>query len=98
MALSKEDRQRITDAIDGRVKGWQCRLCDQNDWTLAEGIIALGVQDKPGTVVVGGRVLPCIALTCSNCGNTLLLNMVMLGLRDMVEKHEEEEKKTPKES
>lgn len=101
MAFSQEDRQRIVSVINERVSDWTCRLCKHNEWTLADGLIALVLQAKPGTVMVGGPTLPCFAATCTNCGNTLLLNAMALGLTDMVEKRQEEKEEkeeTPEES
>lgn len=99
MALSSDDQKRISEALEARVSNWDCSLCGESDWTLADGIVAIVLQDTPGTVALGGRTLANFALTCSNCGNTLLLNGIVLGLRDIVEKEKklEEEPGKPEE-
>jgi hypothetical protein len=43
------------------------------------------IQETPGTLALAGKALPSVALICSNCGYTRLLNMMILGVGDMAE-------------
>jgi hypothetical protein len=94
LAFSEEETKRVLAAIQQRVpEVASCPVCGQRDWTLADGLVRLTLQEKRGVVVLGGRNMPCVALTCKRCGNTLLLNVIVLGLRDLAtEKGEPEEK------
>lgn len=67
-----------------------CQLCGVNDWNL-EGMpafVALWDVDSdkkaifPDSQIKG---LPLVALTCKNCGNTLFVNTMVLGIGDLVE-------------
>ncbi|MFC2069180.1 hypothetical protein ACFLTP_09290 [Chloroflexota bacterium] len=51
------------------------------------------IQKDVKQIKLKGPFLPCIPVTCTNCGNTHLLNLITLGLKDLVEKKEREKAK-----
>jgi hypothetical protein len=65
----------------------RCPFCQTNNFTLSDGQVQLVVSEMGSTqyIVVGQlKTLPSIALVCQHCGNTLLLNMIVLGLGDLM--------------
>ena len=78
MALNAKQQQAILDALPPLA---HCALCEAEDtWTLnASGVIVLRFQSEGGPTSDG---LACVAITCSNCGNTQLLDLSVLGLAD----------------
>lgn len=83
MAITSGQKHRILRALKERVPDTvTCPLCHHSRWALSEGFYLLVVQDDPAVVHLGGKGLPLIALTCENCGNTHLLNALLLGLQD----------------
>ena len=95
MAFSPEEMDRIVAAIRERVPEIaKCAACGHDQWTLADGLVRLTLQKERGVVVVGGRNMPCVALICKRCGNTLLLNMIVLGLEDLTTKKAEREEES----
>lgn len=80
MATRDEVLQRIIDVYRSRVggEGFVCPLCKQNSWNLGF-YVPLSVSDSPKQVQLGGRILPLAALSCNNCGNTHLINLLTLG-------------------
>jgi cytochrome c-type biogenesis protein CcmH/NrfF len=62
-----------------------CAVCQNQNWTVAEGMVALTLQERLGALTIGGKVLPCVPLICNTCGNTILLNLKVLGLGDIAE-------------
>jgi hypothetical protein len=84
-AMNLSDAQRTQIALALRNKGLgqhgRCSLCNHNGWTLAAGFVMLSLQASPSAgLVIGGPSLPLVALTCDNCGHTLLVNIKVLGL------------------
>ena len=80
MPLTEQQQQAILDALPPLAP---CSLCEQEDtWTLnASGVVVLRFQeDKRDTK----DALACVAIICSNCGNTHLLDLTTLGLADFV--------------
>jgi hypothetical protein len=54
-----------------------CLLCDNDKWEV-HGHVTLGLADKRGSTQLGGAALPCAAVVCTKCGNTILINMVVV--------------------
>lgn len=84
--FSEETRNEILNTLHKRIKIPACPLCGTNTWTLADGFVALPLQEDFFAFAVGGPVLPCVALVCKNCGNTYLINLLNIGLRHLVER------------
>lgn len=69
-----EDNGTLTQDQIGKIKKWlddkaanaNCTTCGENDWLVAEHLIA-GIRFADGGVRLGGAVYPQIALICSNC-------------------------------
>jgi hypothetical protein len=88
----KDDvRERILDALDARGAALPCALCRKKDtWSLSNWYATLLTYENPLKIQIGGNVLgyPCAILTCTNCGNTHLKNLIELGLNDLFKKEE----------
>lgn len=66
------DLDKLNKAINGKID--QCPLCKAtNSFTVIPNIMELR-QFFHGKAVFGGDIVPLVVLTCSNCGNTVLLN------------------------
>ncbi len=62
-----------------------CPFCGKRaGYTLADGFVFLSTMRQPTAVDRGGTSLPSIALICRKCGNTMLLNAVVLGLHPLL--------------
>ena len=63
-----------------------CQLCGLSEWALERQPAYIPVWDAAsGKSLIDGssqQVLPLIALSCKNCGNTLLMNTTVLGLNE----------------
>ena len=83
MKFSPEVEQRIIAALAERMPNrtlGACSLCKTARWELQQGYVVLSATDDPQRLFLGGSTLPCAVLICVNCGNTHLLNLLMLGL------------------
>ncbi len=87
MAFSPEQKQRVLAAVMKVVPNpGKCTVCGNPTWILGDGFVFLFLQDAGKNVVqLGGPMLPSVPLLCTVCGHTVLLNAMMMGLRDMVE-------------
>ena len=78
--LNEETVKKIIGLMNERGAPLICPLCQRaNTWALAEGFIVLSVK---GSIKSPHLLLdmPCVALSCRNCGNTHLINLVAFGL------------------
>lgn len=66
-----------------------CQLCGDSNWGLESQPAYVPVLDavsrKPLVSDSKQEALPLLALTCKNCGNTLLMNTKVLGLNELEE-------------
>lgn len=59
-----------------------CPMCGGNNWTYDDNIytpLTLGINKS---INLGGRILPLVAVTCSNCGNTIFVNSLVANAYD----------------
>ena len=90
MAFTQEELERIVAVLREKAPNpGNCTICGNDNWEVGEEFIALVLQGDAKSLKLAGSFLPCIPVTCSKCGNTHLLNLITLGLRDLVEKKEE---------
>lgn len=60
----------------------QCPMCGHVSWSAGPmpGLVVRGANDS-GDMMAGGY--PCVVVTCTNCGNTILVNAIVAGIRDL---------------
>jgi hypothetical protein len=77
----EEIKKRIIEALSIRAPHAICPVCKNTHWNVGDGYIVLSVSSHPTEVHMGGKVHPLVAITCSNCGNTQLINLIRLGFK-----------------
>jgi hypothetical protein len=78
MPLAADDTQKLLAFINSRWKSKLCLICGDNGWAI-HGVLQLGVSE-PRELVPAGQSLPCAAMVCQVCGNTVLVNLVVAGI------------------
>lgn len=87
MELSSSDRDRIERTVREKIHDRPCSVCGLSRQTIvADGFVFLRVEQDPAVLSGGGEALPSVAVVCDHCGNTILLNALVLGLSDLVER------------
>lgn len=57
-----------------------CPMCNSKNWELA-GFTGISVKKDLGPdVILGGPNLPSACILCRNCGNTVLINLIVAGV------------------
>ena len=82
--FTPQAKEEIWAAIRKRKPNIECPVCHfQDHWEMAEGFVTLPLLSNfwKETRISS---LPSVALVCEKCGNTLLFNLMMLGLRHLV--------------
>lgn len=89
---------RFTQELQSRgINLGPCSVCQTTAGFTLAGLVRLYVAEfSPAThVPIGGPYLPSAALICNRCGNTLFLNLNVIGLHDLslsVQEREQEQK------
>ena len=81
MLSNKEIQQRLINALSAKVPKPQCPMCKKDSWSVGEGYVVLPASPTPNEIHMGWRQYPLVAVTCSNCGNTQLINLIVLGFK-----------------
>ena len=76
--MDKKRADRVAQHINEKWKDKDCLLCGENQWGLAD--VRLSCLDRPD------HGLPLIAVTCGNCGNTVLISAVAAGVYESEDK------------
>lgn len=74
------DRERM-DAFLNRIRGPVCPLCGNSNWTAADTVFQAIEFDYKG-VMLGGASMPIVPITCTQCGNTHMINALVAGIID----------------
>jgi hypothetical protein len=69
-----------------------CAQCGSGEWSVGDRVYEL-TEFHEGNVIVGGPVVPVVPVTCTNCGNTVLLNAL---ISRIVERPAPEPQQAPK--
>jgi len=87
--FTEEQRKAIEVAVNAQFaksQGSPCVVCHTRNWTVqGAGLVYVPVQ-KPGAPTIlgpGSTTLPSLAVVCQTCGNTILLNIFILGLGEV---------------
>jgi hypothetical protein len=88
MPFTPEQREKIKAVLGGKLIH-NCPLCGHKEFTLAEYLVQVQLQlDATRLTIGGGPSLPCVATVCENCGYTMLHNVMVLGLGDLLGVHD----------
>jgi hypothetical protein len=81
MPSNQEIYNRIVEALSKKAPTPACPMCKHNNWELGAGYVVLPASPDPVQLYMGGKVYPLAVMTCSNCGNTQLINLLTLGFK-----------------
>jgi formate dehydrogenase maturation protein FdhE len=87
MKYSKEVHDRILVALSSRLPGKKlgnCPICGELKWNIASAFVAITTTVEPQQITLGPNAWPCVILYCTNCGNSHFLNLVVLGLQELL--------------
>jgi hypothetical protein len=75
---SKINGAKLIEFLNQKWSGRPCPQCHVANWQVQDSAYQL-MQFSGGGIVIGGPVLPVVPVICGNCGNTILVNALMLG-------------------
>lgn len=76
------------------LKAHKCPLCGNGEWTVSDKVFyvqELTQSLEKGEVIIGGPTIymPLIAISCTKCGNTHMINTLVAKLYDHIENDNE---------
>ncbi|NQT96572.1 MAG: hypothetical protein HQ562_02405 [Candidatus Marinimicrobia bacterium] len=78
--------QQVIEHLQSKWGESKCPLCNSGKWSVSDNIYELRQYNK-GKLVIGKiPIVPVIPITCDNCGNTILVNAIIVKAIDPSEK------------
>jgi hypothetical protein len=78
VALDANTIERIIQHLKSAWTVQACPMCRKSNWEVHGPItFALGTSEN---FVTPGQNLPCAAIVCQSCGNSLIINLVVAGI------------------
>jgi len=75
---------KIRKALAERGAYRPCSFCGKEDtWQMSNSLYFLCAQNNMPNIELNGPGMPLAAFICSNCGDTHLINLMMIGLGDL---------------
>jgi len=82
-ALTQEEKDKVVAWLTKRrpkeAGPIVCAVCGQGRWGVGDHLVAPVIYRKRG-LLLGGAAYPLVMLLCENCGHTIFLNGVRMGL------------------
>ncbi len=79
MALDEDTVDKFTKFINEKWKNKNCIRCDSNSWVF-HGYVVLHVSDLPIVNAIPNQGLPSVAMVCTVCGTTEIVNAIVAGV------------------
>ena len=86
--MFKLNQEKFLQEINAKWTNKNCPMCSHNSWQVASHMVTALKLDEKGGIQLGGEVMPFVAITCSNCGNVMLVNPLVLKSVDIIEEGE----------
>ena len=77
---SEFDTEQFIAHLTEKWKGRSCPMCGTAEWKVQPSVFQISQHSDKGVIIGGVPLIPLIPVTCSNCGNTLLVNAVVSGV------------------
>ena len=84
--MFKLNQEKFLTEINTKWINKNCPMCGHNNWAISPDMATLVNLDEKWGIQLGGKIMPLVAITCSNCGNTVFVNpLVLKSLDDNME-------------
>ena len=87
--MSNSDSEKVIKHLQEKWKGAKCPMCGEGSWGVQDSVFQL-TEFSQGNVILGGPVIPVIPVSCNNCGNTILVNAIQIGVVKQSEENKHE--------
>jgi len=88
--VAKINSEKFLNHLKEKWKGQPCPLCGVGNWNVSDSVYELREFHDGNLVIGSGPIVPIVPVTCSNCGNTIMVNALLSGAVEKPKKKEEE--------
>lgn len=76
------NREKLIATINSKWKQKTCPMCGENKWDIGNQMITMVGVGEDKSIQLGGQFMPLVPIVCSACGNTVLVNPLVVGCVD----------------
>lgn len=73
------DAEKLINHLNEKWKNHPCPMCAANSWSLSDKVFELREYHGGNIVLGSGPIYPVMPVTCTNCGNTVMINAIISG-------------------
>ena len=85
----KVNQEKLIKLLHEKWNGIACPYCQSAQWNVDPAIMTTIEVGEDKGMKIGGRFMPFITVMCKNCGNTVLVNSLVLGCLEGIDNKEE---------
>lgn len=82
MKLTIVQQKKLVSKLNEVWKNKVCEICHQQNWMIDDTLFELREFHGGRTVLGSGAIKPIITISCNSCGNTKVMNAILLGIVD----------------
>ena len=79
--MAKYDGDELIQHLNTKWKNQPCPLCGTRQWNVQDKTFELREFHGGNLVLGSGPIIPIIPVICTNCGNTVLVNPLVAGIK-----------------
>lgn len=80
--MSNVNQDKLIEELNKKWGGRGCPMCGNASWIVSDNVFEIREFNNGNLIVGGGPILPLVTVSCDNCGNTILINPLVLGVMD----------------
>lgn len=85
VAMNDEDKAKLIRHLEDKWSSQNCPMCGHSSWNIPSEVYEIREFHGGGLVVGPIPIVPVLPITCSNCGNTVLVNSIVAGITNRPE-------------
>jgi hypothetical protein len=78
--FTNDEKERIKAEVLKKIPNLTCPMCQNKNFTMAEGYFSNTMQTDFSSFSIGGQAIPTIGIICNNCGFVSQHALGILGL------------------
>lgn len=78
--MSDVNQDELINILNEKWKGRLCPMCGAGNWVVSNKVFELREFNEGNLIVGAGPITPVVTITCGNCGNTIMVNPMAIGL------------------
>ena len=78
--MSSINQDKLIEELNKKWHGKGCPMCGNASWVVSDKVFELREFNNGDFIVGNVPIVPIVTVSCDNCGNTVLVNPLVLGI------------------